>query len=198
MTIQTSMLYQVVYNSKSYFLVYIIILCPEIASNDTVTGPNWNPGTDKKNTYRTPARIPVFEWVLFQEHTFTDKRQNTRNRRQIRFLPLFIGTMKALCSSGKVCVHRPIVSSRPGEIMFFGWHFGWTTVNLKGRLILSKIYMLHVTYIFLTKSIVDTYIFFSFWSSCDAEWPLCVAGAPETEKYVCIDDWFCQKYICNM
>ena len=90
-TIQTSMLYQVVYNSKSYFqcvYVYIIVLCPENCSNDTVTGPNWNLGTDKKNTYRTPARIPVFEWVLYQEHTFTDKRQNTLNRRQIRFLPL--------------------------------------------------------------------------------------------------------------
>ena len=47
------------------FSVYIIVLCPENASNDTVTGPNWNLGTDKKNTYRTPARIPVFEWVLY-------------------------------------------------------------------------------------------------------------------------------------
>jgi len=68
--------------------VYIIVFCPENASNDTVTGPNWNAGTDTKDTYRTPARIPVFEWVLYQEHTFTDKRQNTLNRRQIRFLPL--------------------------------------------------------------------------------------------------------------
>jgi len=67
----------------------IIILFPENASNDTVTGLNWMPGTDKMDTYRTPARFPVFEWVLYQEHTFTDKRQNTRNRRQNRFLPLY-------------------------------------------------------------------------------------------------------------
>jgi len=70
------------------FSVYIIVLCPENASNDTVTFPNWIPCTDKINTYLTPARIPVFEWILYQEHTFTDKRQNTRNRRQIRVLPL--------------------------------------------------------------------------------------------------------------
>ena len=38
------------------------------------------------DTYRTPARFPGFESVLYQEHTFTDKRQNTRNRRQNRFL----------------------------------------------------------------------------------------------------------------
>ena len=68
------------------FIVYIIILCPENVSNDTVTGPNWNLGADKKNTYRTPVRIPVFEWVLYQEHTFTDKRQNTRKWRQILLL----------------------------------------------------------------------------------------------------------------
>ena len=68
--------------------VYIIVLCPENASNDTVTGLNWIPGIDKMDTYRTPARFPVFEWVLYQEHTFTDKRQNTRNWRQNRFLPL--------------------------------------------------------------------------------------------------------------
>jgi len=68
--------------------VYIIILCLENASNDTVTGLNWIPGIDKMDTYRTPARFPVFVWVLYQEHTFTDKRQNTRNQRQTRFLPL--------------------------------------------------------------------------------------------------------------
>jgi len=72
------------------FSVYIIILCPENASNNTVTGLNWIPGTDKMDTYRTPARFPVFEWVLYQEHTFTDKRQNTRNQRQNLFLPLEI------------------------------------------------------------------------------------------------------------
>jgi len=70
------------------FSVYVIVLCPENASNDTVTGLNWIPGTDKMDTYQTPARFPVFEWVLYQEHTFTDKRQNTRNRRQNRFLSL--------------------------------------------------------------------------------------------------------------
>jgi len=70
------------------FSVYIIVLCPENASNDNVTGLNWIPGTDKMDAYRTLARFPVFEWVLYQEHTFTDKRQNTRNRRQNRFLPL--------------------------------------------------------------------------------------------------------------
>jgi len=70
------------------FSVYIIVLCPENASTDTVTGLNWIPGTDKMDTYRTPARFPVFEWVLYQEQTFTDKRQSTRNRRQTRFLPL--------------------------------------------------------------------------------------------------------------
>jgi len=70
------------------FSVYIIIVFPENASNDTVTGPHWIPGTDKMNTYRTPARFPVFEWVLYQEHTFTHKRQNTRNRRHNQFLPL--------------------------------------------------------------------------------------------------------------
>jgi len=55
--------------------VYTIVLCPENASesNDTVTGLNWIPATDKMDTYRTPARFPVFEWVLYQEHTFTTK-----------------------------------------------------------------------------------------------------------------------------
>jgi len=72
------------------FSVYIIVLCPENASNDTVTGLNWIPGTDKMDTHQTPARFPFFEWVLYREHTFTDKRQNTRNRRPNRFLPLSI------------------------------------------------------------------------------------------------------------
>jgi len=51
------------------FSVYFIVLCPEMASNDTVTGLNWIPGTDKMDTYRTPARFPVFEWVLYKTHT---------------------------------------------------------------------------------------------------------------------------------
>jgi len=72
------------------FSVYIIVLCPEHASNDTVTGLNWIPGIEKMDTYRTPARFPVFEWVLYQEHTFTDQRQNTPNLRQTRFLPLML------------------------------------------------------------------------------------------------------------
>ena len=63
-------------------------MLPVRTSNDTVTGLNWSPGTDKMDTYRTPARFPGFEWVLYQEHTFTDKRQNTRNRGQNRFLSL--------------------------------------------------------------------------------------------------------------
>jgi len=75
-------------NVNPTFSVYIIVLCPENDSNDTVTGLNLIPGTDKICTYLTPARFPVFEWVLYQEHTFTDRRQNTRNRWQYWFLPL--------------------------------------------------------------------------------------------------------------
>ena len=89
MTIQTSMLYQVVYNSESYFQCVHHRLVPgkcfERHCHRSKLKWYW-----QKNTYRTPARIPVFEWVLYQEHTFTDKRQNTRNRRQIRFLPLVL------------------------------------------------------------------------------------------------------------
>jgi len=82
------------------FSVYIIVLCPENASNYTVTSLNWIPGTEKMDTYRTQARFPVFEWVLYQEHTFTDKRQNTRNRRQTRFLPLIFFNLKVFIKGG--------------------------------------------------------------------------------------------------
>jgi len=88
LTIKTSISYQVVQIGNPTFSVYIIVLCPESASNDTVTGLNWIPGTDKKDTHLTPARIPGFKWVVYQEHTFTDKRQNTWNQQQNRFLPL--------------------------------------------------------------------------------------------------------------
>jgi len=43
------------------FIFYIIALCLANASKDTVTGLNSIPGTDKMDTYRTPARFPVFE-----------------------------------------------------------------------------------------------------------------------------------------
>ena len=75
------------------FGVYIIVLCLENASNDTVTGLNWIPGTDEMDTYLTPARSPVFEWVLYQEHNFTDTRQNTWNRRQNRFLRGYLDSL---------------------------------------------------------------------------------------------------------
>ena len=35
------------------FSVYIIVLCLKNASNDTVAGLNWIPGTDKMDTYDT-------------------------------------------------------------------------------------------------------------------------------------------------
>jgi len=72
--------------------VYIIVLCPENTLNDTGTTLNWIPGTDNLGTYRTPAWFPVFFelfWFLYQGHTFTENRQNTRHRQQIRFVPLF-------------------------------------------------------------------------------------------------------------
>jgi len=47
------------------FRVYIVVLCTENASNDTVTGLNWILGTDKMETYRTPARFQVFEWIFY-------------------------------------------------------------------------------------------------------------------------------------
>ena len=73
MTIQTSILYQVVYNSKSYFHCVHHRLVPgkcfERHCHRILV-------LTKKNTYRTPARIPVF---LYQKHTFTGKRQSAKS-----------------------------------------------------------------------------------------------------------------------
>jgi len=61
--------------------VYIIVVCPDLqnASNYTVTTLNWIPGTDNLGTYRTLAGFPVLEWVLYQKHTFIDKRDRIHN-----------------------------------------------------------------------------------------------------------------------
>ena len=73
---------------KSLVQSYFYLLCLNLIRN----------GSDKMDTYRTPASFPIFESVLYQEHTFTDKRQNTRNRRQNRFLPLVWRNFPDFCS----------------------------------------------------------------------------------------------------
>jgi len=107
------------------FSVYIIVLCPENASKHIVTCLNWIPGTDKMDTYWTLARFPVFESVLYQEQTFTDKRQSTRNRWQNRFLPLEIPSLfgehrnkvglskKSICS----CLEKALMICQKGCVI---------------------------------------------------------------------------------
>ena len=68
--------------------------CPENAINDTGTTLNWIPSTDNLCAYLPSAWFPVYFYLflfLYQGHTFTNNRPNTRHWHQIRFVPLFCG-----------------------------------------------------------------------------------------------------------
>jgi len=83
MTIQTSILYQVIYNSKSYFHCVHHRLVPGKCFKrhcHTDTGPNWNPGTDTKDTYRTHSGKDSCVWMSFVPgtHFYIQKTKYTQ------------------------------------------------------------------------------------------------------------------------
>jgi len=57
--------------------MYIVVLYPKNAINDTSITLNWISGTDNLSTCRSPAWSPVFSWFfwfLYLGHTFTKNR----------------------------------------------------------------------------------------------------------------------------
>ena len=122
------------------FIVYIIVLCPENASNDTVTGLNWISWYWQNGYIPDTGKVSSF-WMSFGlGHTFMDKRQNTRNRRQNQFLPLKSTFLK------KMEVHVPenwvscqwIPQNNWRDIFRWTWTSIWSPTWKLGFLIISK------------------------------------------------------------